>query len=236
MYYMLKINQLSNNIRNKVVDSSNLLWIIDETFKIKYPELQRVPAQIWREIPKYKDFPNERSFDEYNNFIIDKISFNSIRNQIDNFQGNIGKFYDIIHKMFQNCRDFNNSAEDKPLCDLSIRLQNDIIKIIENKFNIESLNKRKRNDSINKEKQINSINPKPKVLKSVDNLSIYNHVLLQSSSPNSITTIDEFELFESDDIETLKVVETESSEKIDEISTVTEKKKKITLNIEISGC
>ena len=217
MYYMLKINQLSNNIRNKVVDSSNLLWIIDETFKIKYPELQRVPAQIWREIPKYKDFPNERSFDEYNNFIIDKISFNSIRNQIDNFQGNIGKFYDIIHKMFQNCRDFNNSAEDKPLCDLSIRLQNDIIKIIENKFNIESLNKRKRNDSINKEKQINSINPKPKVLKSVDNLSIYNHVLLQSSSPNSITTIDEFELFESDDIETLKVVETESSEKIDEI-------------------
>lgn len=212
---MLKINQLSNNIRNKVVDRSILLWIIDETFKIKYPEFQRVPAQIWREIPKYKDFLDERSFNEYNEFIIDKISFNSIRNQIDNFQGNIGRFYDRIHKMFQNCRDFNNSAEDKVLCDLSIRLQNDIVKIIENKFNLEGLNKRKRNDSIDKEKQINSIKPKPKILKSVNNLSINNHVLFQSSSPNSITTIDEFDFLESDDIETLQAVKTDK--KVDEI-------------------
>ena len=73
---MVKLNQLSNNVRIKIVDRSNLLWIIDETFRIKYPEFERVPAQIWREIPKLIDFPNEKSFNEYNNFIVEKISFN----------------------------------------------------------------------------------------------------------------------------------------------------------------
>ena len=99
---MLKIKHLDNKYKNKKVDRRYLLAIIDEALKIKYPEFDRLPGAIWREVPKYKDFPNEKSFNEYNNFVVDKISFNSIRNQIDNFSGDIGRFYDRIHKMFQN--------------------------------------------------------------------------------------------------------------------------------------
>jgi hypothetical protein len=211
---MLKINQLNKNVRNKVVDRKNLLWIIDQTFKIKYSDLARTPAEFWREIPKRIDFLNDKSFNEYNNFITDKISFNTLRNQIDNFQGNIGRFYDRIHKMFQNCRDFNNSEEDKQLHDLSIRLQNDIIKIIEDKFNSDGLNKRKRECSIDKEKQIDTINHKPKILKSVDNSSFHNHVLFQSYSPNSII-IDNFEIIESNQINDESNVQITSSKKIE---------------------
>ena len=211
---MLKINQLNKNVRNKVVDRKNLLWIIDETFKIKYSDLTRTPAEIWREIPKRRDFLNDKSFIDYNNYITDKISFNTLRNQIDNFQGNIGRFYDRIHKMFQNCRDFNNSEEDKQCHDLSIRLENDIIKIIDDKFNTDGLNKRKRECSIDKEKQIYTINPKPKVLKSVHDSSFHNHVLFQSYSPNSII-IDGFEVIESNQINDKSNVQISSSKKIE---------------------
>ena len=193
---MLKIKHLDNKYKNKKVDRRYLLAIIDEALKIKYPEFDRLPGAIWREVPKYKDFPNEKSFNEYNNFVVDKISFNSIRNQIDNFSGDIGRFYDRIHKMFQNCRDFNRSDEDKPLRDLSIRFQNDITLIIEKKIGLMDNNKIKTKKKILKRKKEPSCNPKKKIPKNVNTI-VNNHILFQNSSPVSVFNIDGFDFVES---------------------------------------
>ena len=191
---MIKLNKLNENIKNKKVTRRQLLEVIDTTYKIKYKNIDRVPAMIWREIPKFNDFPNIKSFESYNNFMFsenrDKISFTTIRNNIDNFYGNVGIFFNRIHNMFQNCRDFNNSMEDKPLRDLSIRLENDIIKIIENKF--------KDNTKV----KLRIITDKKKLKRKINNISkntkksVMNHVLFQNS-PVNVMTIDGFDFLES---------------------------------------
>ena len=194
---MIKLNKLNENIKNKKVTRRQLLEVIDCTYKIKYKNINRVPAMIWREIPKFNDFPNIKSFESYNNFMLtenrDKISFTTIRNNIDNFYGNVGIFFNRIHNMFQNCRDFNNSIEDKPLRDLSIRLENDIIKIIEDKFKDNKKAKLKIiTNKKNLKRDINNISTKNKNNKN----SVMNHVLFQNS-PINVMTIDGFDFSES---------------------------------------
>lgn len=194
---MIKLNELNKNIKNKNVSRRQLLEVIDSAYRIRYENINRIPAMIWREIPKFNDFPNIKSFDSYNNFMFsenrDKISFTTIRKNIDNFYGNVGIFFNRIHNMFQNCRDFNNSIEDKLLRDLSIRLENDIIKIIENKFKDNTKVKlRIITDKKNLKRDINNISKKNKKTKN----SVMNHVLFQNS-PINVMTIEGFNLFES---------------------------------------